>query len=85
MHVDVISTLDKLLRLRSNWEAVYQADPEAQLFMSFSWMAGWFERLGSQWIVLAAKQDPGSSDYVGFFPLQLRTVRDRERGNSEFN
>lgn len=78
MHVDVISTLDNLLRLRSNWEAVYQADPEAQLFMSFSWMAGWLERLGSQWIVLAAKQDPGSPDYVGFFPLQLRTVRDRE-------
>ena len=78
MHVDVISSFDKLLRLRSNWEAVYQADPEAQLFMSFSWMAGWFERLGTQWIVLAAKQDPGSPDYVGFLPLQLRTTRNKD-------
>jgi tetratricopeptide (TPR) repeat protein len=78
MHVDVITSLDKLLRLRSNWEAVYQADPQAQLFMSFSWIAGWFERLGCQWIVLAAKDSPDVGDYVAFFPLQLRTERSRE-------
>jgi tetratricopeptide (TPR) repeat protein len=78
MHVDVITSLDKLLRLRSSWEAVYQADPQAQLFMSFSWIAGWFERLGCQWIVLAAKDSPEVGDYVAFFPLQLRTERSRE-------
>ena len=31
MHVDVIKSRDMLLRVRSNWETVYQADPEAQL------------------------------------------------------
>ncbi|WP_275190085.1 hypothetical protein [Bradyrhizobium sp. CSA112] len=76
--VDVITSRDTLLRLRSNREAVYQADPEAQLFMSFSWIAGWFERLGCQWIVLAAKDSPDVGDYVAFFPLQLRTERSRE-------
>jgi len=78
MHVDVISSLDKLRSLRGNWEAVYQADPEAQLFMSWTWIAGWFERLGAQWLVLAAKEDPESPDYVAFFPLQLRTERARD-------
>ncbi len=78
MHVDVIRSRDKLLRVRSNWEAVYQADPEAQFYMSWTWIAGWFEKLGCQWIVLAAKADANSSDYVGFFPLQLRTDWSRD-------
>lgn len=78
MHVDVIKTRDKLLRVRSNWEAVYQADPEAQFYMSWTWIAGWFEKLGCQWIVLAAKADASSTDYVGFFPLQLRTDWSRD-------
>jgi hypothetical protein len=58
--------------------AVYEADSEAQLYMSWTWIAGWFERLGSQWIVLAAKDCADSPDYVAFFPLQLRTERGRE-------
>ena len=78
MHVDVIKSRDVLLRLRSNWDSVYQADPEAQFYMSWTWIAGWFERLGCQWIVLAAKADANSQDYVGFFPLQLRTERSRD-------
>lgn len=78
MHVDVIQSRDELLRIRSNWEAVYQADPEAQLYMSWTWMAGWFEKLGCQWIVLAAKTAISSPDYVGFFPLQLRTEQNRD-------
>lgn len=77
MHVDVIRSRDGLLRVRSNWEAVYQTDPEAQLYMSWTWIAGWFEKLGCQWIVLAAKTTP-SSDYAGFFPLQLRTEPNRD-------
>ncbi|HEX7953032.1 MAG TPA: GNAT family N-acetyltransferase, partial [Burkholderiales bacterium] len=78
MHVDVIKSRDMLLRVRSNWEAVYQADPEAQFYMSWTWIAGWFEKLGAQWIVLAAKADANATDYVGFFPLQLRTERSRD-------
>lgn len=78
MHVDVIKSRDMLLRVRSNWEVVYQADPEAQLYMSWTWIAGWFERLGCQWIVLAAKTDANSPHYDGFFPLQLRTEQGRD-------
>ncbi|NGX96872.1 MAG: GNAT family N-acetyltransferase [Candidatus Afipia apatlaquensis] len=78
MHVDVIKSRDMLLRVRSNWEVVYQADPEAQLYMSWTWIAGWFEKLGCQWIVLAAKTDANSPDYDGFFPLQLRTEQRRD-------
>lgn len=78
MHVDVIESHDVLLRIRRNWDAVYDVDPEAQLYMSWTWISGWFERLGCQWIILAAKEDADSSDYIGFFPLQLRTERNGE-------
>lgn len=77
MRVDVIDSFDTLAQLRGNWDAVYEADPEAQYFMSWTWMAGWFKRLRYQWIVLAARED-GASGYVGFFPLQLRTERARD-------
>ncbi|RWF24935.1 MAG: GNAT family N-acetyltransferase [Mesorhizobium sp.] len=77
MRVDVIDGFDTLVQLRSNWDAVYAADPEAQYFMSWPWIAGWFKRLRYQWLVLAAREDD-SSDYVGFFPLQLRTERARD-------
>ncbi|AZO09629.1 GNAT family N-acetyltransferase [Mesorhizobium sp. M3A.F.Ca.ET.080.04.2.1] len=77
MRVDVIDSFDTLVRLRSNWDAVYAADPEAQYFMSWPWIAGWFKRLRYQWLVLAVRKE-GSSDYVGFFPVQLRTERTRD-------
>ncbi len=80
MHVDVIENRDILLRVKSNWDAVYEADPESQLYMSWMWIAGWFERLGCQWIVLAAKENVDSPDYVAFFPLQLRTERAGDGG-----
>lgn len=77
MRVDVIDSLDALARLKGNWDAVYQADPEAQFYMSWTWISGWFRRLGSQWLVLAAK-NTSDGGYVGFFPLQLRTERGRD-------
>lgn len=77
MRVDVIDSFDTLVQLRGNWDAVYEADPEAQYFMSWTWMAGWFKRLRYQWLVLGAREDDASG-YVGFFPLQLRTERARD-------
>lgn len=78
MRVDVIDTLDALERLKGNWDAVYEADPEAQFYMSWTWISGWFRRLGSQWLVLAARDKPDAGAYVGFFPLQLRTERGKD-------
>ncbi|RWM39452.1 GNAT family N-acetyltransferase [Mesorhizobium sp.] len=77
MRMDVIDSFDALVQLRGEWDAVYAADPEAQYFMSWPWIAGWFKRLRYQWLVLAAR-DGDSPGYVGFFPLQLRTERARD-------
>ena len=43
MHIDIIETLPSLAKLEDNWNAVYDADPEAQVFLSWKWLSGWLE------------------------------------------
>lgn len=83
MHVDVIDSIKALTELRRNWDAVYDADPEAQLFLSWAWIFNWFAKLSStntQWIILAVKPSAEASSYAAFFPLQLRTQMNKEGG-----
>jgi tetratricopeptide (TPR) repeat protein len=73
MRVDVIDDFGVLTRLKDNWDAVYDSDPEAQIFLSWPWIANWFRKLDCPWVILAAKPSAASSSYVAFFPLQLQT------------
>ena len=41
MRVDVITDRSRLLKLRDNWNEVYAADPDAQFFLSWTWMSAW--------------------------------------------
>jgi tetratricopeptide (TPR) repeat protein len=79
MHVDVIEGIQLFAKLRANWDAVYEADPEAQFFLSATWMSDWLARLGGPWFILAAKPNAAETDYVAFFPLRLRT-KERKGG-----
>lgn len=81
MHIDVIESQEKLIEVRRNWDSVYEADPEAQFFISWTWLSKWLERR-KRWFVLAAKPNADASDYVGFFPLMLNT---RTRKGSGFH
>jgi len=79
MRIDVIDTLEAFTQLRPQWDAVYQADPEAQFFLSWTWMSKWLPMLEGPWFILAVKPTARASDYVGFFPLRLR-LRERKTG-----
>ena len=75
MHIDIIETLPSLAKLEDNWNAVYDADPEAQIFLSWKWLSGWLAHLEGPWFILAAKAtDSGDAPYVAFFPLRLQTT-----------
>ncbi|MFK4058885.1 hypothetical protein [Brevundimonas sp. NPDC046655] len=80
MHVDVIEGFDALKGVRGDWEAVYAADPEVSLFMSWRWMADWLAARPTVWLVLAAKESPTDDRYVAFLPLRMRVHFDKERG-----
>lgn len=79
MHIDTIESLERFTEIRANWDAVYDADPEAQFFLSWTWLSKWFhgER---QWFVLAVKPDADASEYVAFFPLTLETKKSEGGG-----
>lgn len=71
MQIDVIDNFDALAKIKANWDAVYDVDPECQIFLTWNWIHAWFKKLGGKWCVLAAKPDAKSS-YVAFLPLQFR-------------
>ncbi|MEZ2130296.1 MULTISPECIES: GNAT family N-acetyltransferase [unclassified Sinorhizobium] len=72
MHVDVIDSFGDLSKLKEDWDHLYRRDPDAHYFLSWNWIARWFDR-PIRWFVLAAKEDPEDQSYVAFFPIQLRT------------
>ncbi|MDL2400835.1 GNAT family N-acetyltransferase [Rhizobium mayense] len=79
MHVDVIEKLEDLQVLKDNWDRIYEIDPEAQCFLSWTWISSWFASRSLPWIVLAAREDTDGA-YVAFFPIQLGTGLDRGKG-----
>jgi len=78
MQVDAISEMQTLSSLRDDWDAVYEADPEAQFFLSSAWLFKRLKRLDSPWLVLAARLNGNAENYVAFFPLRLRLKMNRE-------
>lgn len=74
VQIEVIETLPALMRLREHWNAVYDADPDAQMFLSFAWLSGWLAQIQLPWLVLAARAGAaGEAPYVGFLPLRIQT------------
>ena len=75
VHIDIIESLPPLAKLEDNWNAVYDADDEAQVFLSWKWLSGWLSSIPGPWFILAAKErDDADLPYVGFFPLRLQTT-----------
>ncbi len=74
MHVDVIQGDERLLGLRENWNAVYEADPDAQFFLSWIWMSRWLAILGQSGMVLAARPDGQAGAYAAFLPLRFELL-----------
>jgi tetratricopeptide (TPR) repeat protein len=82
MHIDVIENFDGLKAIRGDWDAVYEADPDAHLFLSWEWLAEYLGHYRTVWFVLAAKSSASDARYGAFFPMRLQTNFDRERGFS---
>jgi tetratricopeptide (TPR) repeat protein len=73
MHIDVIDTLEGFNRIKGDWDAVYAGDPDAEFFLSWTWISNYLDQVNSPWFVLAVKPSRGASAYVAFLPLRLRT------------
>lgn len=80
MYIRVIDDFSGLDELRDDWAAVYAADPEAQFFLSWRWIADWLSCHTTPWFVLAAKRDEADAEYAAFLPMRLRTGFDSKHG-----
>jgi CelD/BcsL family acetyltransferase involved in cellulose biosynthesis len=78
MRVEIIESVKALAEFRGEWEAVYAADPEGQIYLSWMWMSKWLTVLPLPKAILAARPE-GSSAYAAFFPLALH-VKERDGG-----
>ena len=82
MRIEAITTYEAFANLKDNWEAVYAADPEAQFFLSWTWLSRWLQELQWQWVVLAAKPSAEAPAYIAFFPLKYHARKTREGATS---
>ncbi|MDO8979005.1 MAG: GNAT family N-acetyltransferase [Afipia sp.] len=86
MRIEVIDTLADFAKLEDNWNAIYDADPDAQLFMSWKWLSCWLRQIASPWFVLAAKADSkADGPYVAFLPMRIQTKTENGRIHNELN
>ncbi len=72
MQINLIDDFETFKEIRKNWDFVYEADPQAQFFLSWVWLSGWLKMRKESWFILAAKPSAHASSYVGFFPLRIR-------------
>ncbi|MHA6343943.1 GNAT family N-acetyltransferase [Roseivivax sp. CAU 1761] len=69
--VEVVDTGAGLAELRRDWEALYRQDPDANAFLSWSWLSAAFRAHPLRWTVLAAR-DRESGRLLGLLPLKNR-------------
>src|SRR5262249_8048176 len=75
--IERIDRIEGFLCVRAAWEALYRSDPEAQYFLSWTWLAGVLQAHPGTWFVLAARDADGA--YLGFLPLHQTAVWSRSR------
>jgi CelD/BcsL family acetyltransferase involved in cellulose biosynthesis/Tfp pilus assembly protein PilF len=80
MRVEIIDHFSDLESVRRNWDRVYAADPDANLFLSWEYMSNCLLRGEKNWAVLAAKPKSGVTEFVGFLPIRLKTREAKSGG-----
>lgn len=75
MHVQVIDQFETFRSIRKNWDEVYEADPDATIFLSWEWLSRWLEELDETWFILGVKQTKDADKYVAFLPLRSKLMQ----------
>lgn len=78
VQIRVIDNLQAFTELRDEWDLVYEKDPDAQFFLSWTWLSQWLPMLAGPWFILAVKP-AGTEHHVAFLPLRLR-LKERKQG-----
>jgi CelD/BcsL family acetyltransferase involved in cellulose biosynthesis len=74
--IDVARSTAELDALRTPWEALYESDPQARIFQSWSWIRGLADSQPATWSVLVVRRR-GSEAPVALLPLSAHSQRFR--------
>jgi CelD/BcsL family acetyltransferase involved in cellulose biosynthesis len=86
VRIEVIEALPELVKLEDNWNAIYDRDPHARVFLSWKWLSSWLSYISGRWFILAAKaEDRSDAPYVAFFPLRIQAKAVDGRIRNELN
>ncbi|WP_406648503.1 GNAT family N-acetyltransferase [Aliisedimentitalea scapharcae] len=69
LRVFSFDTLDRMKRIREDWQLLERRDPEATIFLSWRWMAAAFAANPGRWRVIAVYH---AGRLVAVLPLKLR-------------
>jgi CelD/BcsL family acetyltransferase involved in cellulose biosynthesis len=69
-----ITTLNGFEAERERWERLYRADPQSQVFLSWSWLRAYFAQARHAWTILTVHD---GDDLIAALPLQVRPVPSR--------
>lgn len=64
----IVECIEDFENLRSNWDDVFKNDTKATVFQSWSWLRGWIEVIGGNWLIISVHLE-SESRYIAFLPL----------------
>jgi CelD/BcsL family acetyltransferase involved in cellulose biosynthesis len=75
-YVDTVAAFESL---RPDWERIYAADQQAQIFLSWTWLRGWLAQQAAGMLIMVVRYQgenpgvvaPGGGECVAFLPLRL--------------
>jgi CelD/BcsL family acetyltransferase involved in cellulose biosynthesis len=67
--VDRFTSTDELASVGPRWTELYEADPQANLFLSWDWINACMATEEARWLILGARDDNGL--YRAFLPLRF--------------
>ncbi len=65
----LINDIEQFESIKSDWEKVYNRDPDAMFYVSWTYLNAWFRITKDKWFVIAVK-DQKTSEFIGFLPLK---------------
>ena len=73
LHIDIVTNHSDFLELENDWNEAYNADPESQFFLSWSWLHQVFSHYKSGWLIVAVRDAGALNKYIAFLPLKMTT------------
>lgn len=75
LHTEIINTAEQFQGLRAEWQELLEQSRSSTIFLSWEWLANWWEVYGARHRLHVVTARDSSGDLVGAAPLKLTRKR----------